>query len=91
MFGEKELAFLKTHLGELSPAVLRQLKRDVIAEEKTREAEAVGKAKGSSEIPTGQSGGLHLGLPQGPQSQRRQAQSQRVGLVLLGQFAGTCN
>jgi hypothetical protein len=39
MSGEEELAFLKAHLDELSPAVLRQLKRDIVAE-KRREAEA---------------------------------------------------
>jgi hypothetical protein len=48
MTGEEELAFLKAHLGELSPAVLRQLKRDILAEKERREAEASAKAKGSS-------------------------------------------
>jgi hypothetical protein len=38
MSGEEELAFLKAHIGELSPAVLRQLKRDIVAEKKSREA-----------------------------------------------------
>jgi hypothetical protein len=57
MTGEEELAILKTHLGELSPAVLRQLKRDILAEKKRREVEAAAKDKGSVERPTGQSGG----------------------------------
>jgi hypothetical protein len=38
MSGEEELAFLKAHIGELSPAVLLQLKRDIVAEKKSREA-----------------------------------------------------
>jgi hypothetical protein len=46
MGGEEELAFLKAHLGELSPAYLRQLKRDIIAEKKRRETETAAKAKG---------------------------------------------
>jgi hypothetical protein len=36
MGGKEELAFLKAHLGELSPADLRQLKRDIVAEKKRR-------------------------------------------------------
>jgi hypothetical protein len=46
MSGEEELAFLKAHLAELSPAVLRQLKRNIVAEKKRRSAEAAAKAKG---------------------------------------------
>jgi hypothetical protein len=42
MSDEEELAFLKARLGELSPAVLRQLKRDIVAEKKRRETEAEG-------------------------------------------------
>jgi hypothetical protein len=44
MSAEEELAFLEAHLGELSQAVLRQLKRDIIAA-KNREARAL-KARG---------------------------------------------
>jgi hypothetical protein len=47
MIGEEELAFLKAHLGEVSPAVLRKLKRNILAEKKRREAEVSAKAKGS--------------------------------------------
>jgi hypothetical protein len=54
MSGEEELAFLKALLGELSPVVLRQLKRDIVAEKKRREAEAAAKVKGPGERPTGQ-------------------------------------
>jgi hypothetical protein len=54
MSGEEELAFLKAHLGEMSPAFVRQLKRDIVAEKKRRDAEAATKAKGSGERPTGQ-------------------------------------
>jgi hypothetical protein len=49
MSGEEELAFLKAHLSELSTAVLRQLKRNIVAEKKRREAEAAAMAKGSGE------------------------------------------
>jgi hypothetical protein len=52
----------------------------------------------SDERPTGQSsgrqpgsaGGGDFGLPEGPPSHSGQAQSQRVGLVRLGRFDGTC-
>jgi hypothetical protein len=57
MSGEEELAFRKAHLDELSPAVLRQLKRDIVAEKKRREDKAAAKAKGSGEGPTGQPSG----------------------------------
>jgi hypothetical protein len=60
MSGQEELAFLKAHLGELSPAVLRQLKLDIVAEKK-REAEAAAKAKGSGKRPTGQASGRQTG------------------------------
>jgi hypothetical protein len=81
MSGEEELAFLKAHLGELSPAVLRQLKRNIVAEKKRREAEAAAKAKGSGERPTGQPSGRlpgsarggDFGLPEGPPSHSGQA------------------
>jgi hypothetical protein len=81
MSGEEELAFLKAHLGELSPGVLRQLKRDIVAEKKRREAEAAAKAKGSGQLPTGQpsgrqpgsagGGGGDFGLPEGPPEPQR--------------------
>jgi hypothetical protein len=61
MSGEEELAFLKAHLGELSPAVLRQLKRDIVVEKKSRGAEAAAKTKGSGEGPTGLPSGRQLG------------------------------
>jgi hypothetical protein len=61
MSGEEELAFIKAHLGELSPAFLQQLKRDIVAEKKRREAEAAAKAKGSDERPTGQPSGRQPG------------------------------
>jgi hypothetical protein len=51
------LAFLKAHLGELSPAVLRQLKHDIVAVKRRREAEAAAKAKGSGVRLTGQPSG----------------------------------
>jgi hypothetical protein len=72
MIGEEELAFLKTHLGELFPAVLRQLKRYIVAEKKRREAEAAAKAKGSGERPTGHPSGRQPGSAGGRlQSPRR--------------------
>jgi hypothetical protein len=52
MSGEEELAFLKAHLDELSPAILRQLKRDILAETKRREAEDSAKTKGSGDRTT---------------------------------------
>jgi hypothetical protein len=99
MSGEEELAFLKAHLGELSPAVLRHLKRDIVAEQKRRKAEAAAKAKGSGERPTGQPSGRQPGSAGGetsifqkaPPSHGGQAQSQRVGLVRLGRFHGICH
>jgi hypothetical protein len=52
----EELAFLKANLGDMSPAFLRQLKRDVIAEKKRRRgADASAKAQGSGKQTTGQS------------------------------------
>jgi hypothetical protein len=78
MSGEKKIAFLKAHLGELSPAVLQQRKRDILAEKNRRHAEASAQAKGSGERPTGQSDerttrlcpiggrGGDCGLPEGP-------------------------
>jgi hypothetical protein len=77
MTWEEELAFLRVHLSELSPAVLRQLKRDILAEKKRREAEAAAKANWLGERPTGQSGGRQhgpareggdCGLPEGPRA-----------------------
>jgi hypothetical protein len=61
MSAEDELAFLKAHLGELSPAVLRQLKRDFVAKKKRREAEVAAKAKASGKRPTGQHRGRQPG------------------------------
>jgi hypothetical protein len=46
---EEELAFLKAHLSGLSLAVLKQLKRNIIAEQKGRETEDAAKAKVSGE------------------------------------------
>jgi hypothetical protein len=57
MSGEEELAFLKPHLDEVFPAVLRHLKRDIVAEKKRRKAEAAANAKRSGERPTGQTSG----------------------------------
>jgi hypothetical protein len=68
MSGEEELAFLKAHLGELSPAVVRQLKPDIVAEKKKREAEAAAKAKGSGERLTGQPSGRQPGSAGGETS-----------------------
>jgi hypothetical protein len=77
MTGDEELAFLKAHLGEMSLAVLRQLKRDILPEKERREAEAAAKAKGSGERPTGQSSGRQpdsageggdCGLPEDPRT-----------------------
>jgi hypothetical protein len=74
MSGEGELAFLKSHLGELSTAILRQLKCDILAEKKKREDEAATKAKWSGERPTGQPRGRQPGsvgdfcLPEGPRA-----------------------
>jgi hypothetical protein len=93
--------FLKAHPGDLSPAVSRQLKRDIFAEKKKREAEA----KRSGERSTGHSSGRQRGTVVGggggggtrgsqrvpPRTRRRQAQSKRVGLIRLGQFDGTCH
>jgi hypothetical protein len=42
MSAEEKLAFLKAHLGDLSPAVLRQLKRDILVD-KRMEAESSAK------------------------------------------------
>jgi hypothetical protein len=57
MDAEDELAFLKAHLAELSPTVLKLLKREIVAETRRREAEATAKAKGSGERPRGQPSG----------------------------------
>jgi hypothetical protein len=54
MSDEEELAFLKVRLGELSPVVFGQMKRDIIPDKKRREAEAAAKAKEPGERPTGQ-------------------------------------
>jgi hypothetical protein len=44
---EEELAFLRAHLAELCPTVLKQLKRENMDEKKRREAEVPAKAKWS--------------------------------------------
>jgi hypothetical protein len=75
------MAFLKAHLGELSPALLRQLKRDIVADKKKREAQAAAKSKGSGVRPTGQPSGrqpgsageVDLGLLEGPSRHSGQA------------------
>jgi hypothetical protein len=54
------LVTCKAHMAELSASVLKQLKRDIVAE-KGRAAEATAKGKGSGERPTGQRSGLQLG------------------------------
>jgi hypothetical protein len=79
MSGEEELAFLKAHLGELSPAFLRQLKRDIVAEKKRREAAAAAKAKGSGERPTGQPSGRQPGS-----AEEETAVSQKAPLATAG-------
>jgi hypothetical protein len=56
-----KLALLKAHLGKLSPSVIKQLKRDTLAEKKRRETEASAMAQGLGEQPTGQSGGRQPG------------------------------
>jgi hypothetical protein len=56
MISADELAFFKAYVGDLSPTLLRQLKRDIIAEKKRRRgAEVSAKAQGSGKQPTGQS------------------------------------
>jgi hypothetical protein len=37
MVTEEELAFLKGHLSELSPNVVKQLKRDIVAEKRMKQ------------------------------------------------------
>jgi hypothetical protein len=78
-WAEEELAFLKAHLGELSLAVLRQLKRDIVAEKKRREAEAAAKAKGSGERPTGQPSGRQPGSAGGETSVPQKAPRATAG------------
>jgi hypothetical protein len=55
MSTEEELAFLKTYLDELSPAVSSQLKQDILAEKRRRESVAAAEAKVLGGRPTGQS------------------------------------
>jgi hypothetical protein len=47
MASKQQLDFLKAHLEELSPSILRQLKEDIIAQKKKSAAEASAKAQGS--------------------------------------------
>jgi hypothetical protein len=61
---EEELVFLKAHLINQPPTALRQLKRDITAEKKSREAGTVAKAPGSGEKPTGLCSG-HQSCPTG--------------------------
>jgi hypothetical protein len=75
----EELVFLKAHRGELSPAVLRQLKRGILAKKRRREAEASAKAS-----PVGTNLTLpeeDCAVPEGSPSRHGQAQSQGVGFV----------
>jgi hypothetical protein len=56
------MAFLKDYIGELSTAVLRQLKRDIVAEQRKRtETETSANSQVSGKQPTGQSSGLQPG------------------------------
>jgi hypothetical protein len=56
MISADELDFFKVNVGDLSPTLLRQLKRDIIAEKKRSiGAEASAKAQESGNQPTGQS------------------------------------
>jgi hypothetical protein len=90
MVTENELAFLKAHLAELSPTVLKQLKQDIVAEQR-REAEATAKAKGPGERPMDTNPdlpGRGLLSPTRSPEPPREAQGQRVGLVRLGRFDG---
>jgi len=87
MAAEEELACLKAHLINLPPAVLRQPKREIVLEKKRRGAATAAKAPGPGEGPTGLGGGRQPS-PAGeksapPQKARKQAQSQRAGLVQL--------
>ncbi|KDR07708.1 hypothetical protein L798_02757 [Zootermopsis nevadensis] len=92
---KKELVFLRGHFAELSQAVLRKLKADIIAE---RRLETVNSAadKGLGDRLTGQPVissrsetyvGMCVGscLPQCTESHRG------LGLVRLGLFDGTCH
>jgi len=85
------LAFLKTQIISLPPALLRQLKKEIITQKKEREAAVASKARGRAHwsrrrTPTGYIWG---GVSADPESM--QAQSQRSGLVQLVRFVGTCS
>jgi hypothetical protein len=56
MVTEEELAFLKVQLAELSPTVVKQLKRDIVSE-KRREAAEPAKTERSGGRPIGQPNG----------------------------------
>jgi hypothetical protein len=60
MVAEEELAF-KAHLKNLPPAVLRHLKRDIVAEKRRREATTTAKGPGPGEKPTGLCSGRQSG------------------------------
>jgi hypothetical protein len=79
MVTEDELAFLKVHLAELSPTVLKQLKWDILAEKRRREAEATARDKGSAQWAQNRLfRGGHFCCPQGPPSHSGQAKGQRI-------------
>jgi hypothetical protein len=96
--GEEELAFLEAHLGELSPALLRQLNRGIIVEKKRREAEAAAKLKVlannqlASPVSRNPAQPERIFLsPRRPPCHRGQAQSQQILLVRFGRLNGTCH
>jgi hypothetical protein len=53
MATKEKLAFLKAHLEELSPNILRQLKEEIVTQKKKKKAaaEASAKTKGSGQQP----------------------------------------
>jgi hypothetical protein len=79
MSGEEELACLKAHLGELSLAVLRQMKRDILAERNRGKPRLLPRIKSRAKdpmasppvwankaVPAG--GGGDCGLPEDPKT-----------------------
>jgi hypothetical protein len=85
MSGQEELAFLKDQVSEseLSPAVLRQLRWDILAAKRGKKPRLPPRLKGRANDPPASPVGANLelsrggcGLPEG-----WQAQSQGVGLV----------
>jgi hypothetical protein len=76
MSGEEELAFLKAHLDEPSPALLRELKRDIVAEKKPRLTLSLkGRANDLLVCPVG----LYRALPAGETSASQKAPRATVG------------